>query len=82
MMIICQYCAQLLTRKTGLCYYYSEKMIICQDCFWEFRVGQTAKWISNDKYYYDDVTGSGDGENGMSSNTYSRSRQQGVRSFR
>lgn len=32
------------------------KMIICQDCFWEFRVGQTARWVANDKHYYEDKT--------------------------
>ena len=32
------------------------KMIICQDCFWEFRTGYTARWVANDKYYYDDMT--------------------------
>lgn len=32
------------------------KMIICQDCFWEFRVNECARWIANDKYYYYDIT--------------------------
>lgn len=32
------------------------KMIICQDCFWEFRVDEPARWISNDKNFYYDAT--------------------------
>lgn len=32
------------------------KMVICQDCFWEFKVGETARWVSNDKDYYYDMT--------------------------
>lgn len=32
-------------------------MIICQDCFWVFRTGETAEFVNNNKYFYDEQTG-------------------------
>ena len=55
------------------------KMIICQDCFWEFRTGQTARWVANDKYYYEDVTGSEGDQSGYNDPYARKTSSRGYR---
>lgn len=31
-------------------------MIVCQDCFWVFRTGETAEFVNNNKYFYEEQT--------------------------
>lgn len=34
-------------------------MIVCQDCFWVLRVGETAEFVNNNKYFYEEQTEGG-----------------------